>query len=811
MQLTKCVRLDYVLLVLHSLTAVSTAQSVSTLPNGCYITSSIVYGNISWSSTVSTTGQSQSSISTSSPATTSSVSNGASSSSYSTSTPLNPSSTTSSTLPTTTASSPTSAPFLIAANGFGSKLRARALDFVAFNGNNAYLFPNNGLAAVFLLTVDGRLQVGNGSVGTNGNTGTLPLVQLSDENQPSGYIWSFNGTRLIFGDTTFSAIADGQLYVVFPGSQPPEGAVQVGMVAEFVDVSTSSSSLSALTSTSSSSLQSTSTRGAITSTSEQQTSETLQQTSGSTSITNQVSSLVTSAGTSSSPDTITITTTTTTTTSTVETTSASLRTTRTTYTSTSTSSSLAGSSSTSLVSQSSGQSKSSMPSSTPQSATSSPLQSSLSAITSSATVSNGFTSSSSSQTRNVQTSVTTPMSRMTSVTTTGGASSSQPTSTYSSVITTALSSATDSSSKNVSASQSLSLSSSMMKSTATVASQSTTTSPSRQSTISSALISSISASSSTTTTTTSRTSSTSPYSGLTSSTTSVSTTSPSSFGPSTSSSNPIPSPYPAKRGLVYTNVTTLDFYPPPSPYISWSYDYYSLPNASDNVGPYPSSQYRFIPLLYNDADSLTSVWSANVNFSIANYGTDAIFGFNEPDASNPGQSADMTVAQSIHGYQNFMQPFAGRVKIGAPAVTNAGGGLTYLAQFLGNATQLNLTIDFLNIHWYASPYNIDYFESYLVQAYNLSLTYFPTAPIPVWVTEFGMDQNNYDQATIVQFLKNASRWMDDQLWVERYSWFGNFAGGYTSSGAPTTDMLLNVDGSGLGVLGEVWYTYNGTD
>jgi hypothetical protein len=261
-----------------------------------------------------------------------------------------------------------------------------------------------------------------------------------------------------------------------------------------------------------------------------------------------------------------------------------------------------------------------------------------------------------------------------------------------------------------------------------------------------------------------------------------------------------------KRGLAYTNVTTLTYYPPPSPYISWSYDYYSLPNASDNLGAYPSSQYRFIPLLYNDASSLTSIWSANVNYSIAHYGSDAIFGFNEPDACYSGKSACMNLSSVLAGYTTFMQPFAGRVRIGAPAVTNSGppSGLTYLGYFLGNATGpngRNLTVDFINLHWYASPYNIDYFIDYVTGAYNVT----GAGKYPVWVTEFGMDSPDYDQATVVAFMENATRWMDQQSWIERYAWFGNFP----STGGET-DMLLNADGSGRGPLGNVWYSYNGT-
>ncbi|KAL2429826.1 hypothetical protein ABEF95_011622 [Exophiala dermatitidis] len=105
----------------------------------------------------------------------------------------------------------------------------------------------------------------------------------------------------------------------------------------------------------------------------------------------------------------------------------------------------------------------------------------------------------------------------------------------------------------------------------------------------------------------------------------------------------------------------------------------------------------------------------NVQYSIAQYGTDAIFGFNEPDACFSGKSACMSLSRSLQGYVEYMQPFArasastsgsgggGSVLIGAPAVTNSGtSGLTYLSYFLGNATQLGLQIDFLNLHWHTN-------------------------------------------------------------------------------------------------------------
>lgn len=244
------------------------------------------------------------------------------------------------------------------------------------------------------------------------------------------------------------------------------------------------------------------------------------------------------------------------------------------------------------------------------------------------------------------------------------------------------------------------------------------------------------------------------------------------------------------------------------------------------MGPYPSSQFAFIPLLFNDDPTLTAIWAANVNFSIANYGTDALFGFNEPDACFGGLSSCMSLNRSLQGYATYMQPFAGRrtvsstagggggggtntptppgkpIKIGSVAVTNSGqDGLTYLSTFLSNATTMNLTIDFLNLHWYASPYNIDYFKDYMTQAYNVT----GRGRYPIWITEFGMDRPDYPTAVVQQFLKNASKWCDETTWVERYAWFGNFR---SEGGA--TNLLLNADGSGLSALGKVWGSYNGT-
>ena len=196
----------------------------------------------------------------------------------------------------------------------------------------------------------------------------------------------------------------------------------------------------------------------------------------------------------------------------------------------------------------------------------------------------------------------------------------------------------------------------------------------------------------------------------------------------------------------------------------------------------------FVPLLFSDASDLTSVWATNVQYSIANYGTDAILAFNEPDSCYPG-SACMNVSQAVAGYRTYIQPFAGQVLLGAPAVTNGGppSSLTYLSYFLGNCT--NCTIDFVPIHWYSNPYAFSYLQYYVEQAYNVS------GGKPIWLTEFGMD-NTYSDSLVQSFMKQSVAWLDSVPYVKRYAWFGNYPG-----------LLINSAGSALSVDGVIFNNY----
>jgi Glycosyl hydrolase catalytic core len=99
--------------------------------------------------------------------------------------------------------------------------------------------------------------------------------------------------------------------------------------------------------------------------------------------------------------------------------------------------------------------------------------------------------------------------------------------------------------------------------------------------------------------------------------------------------------------------------------------------------------------------------------------------FNEPDLST---QSNISPTDAAAGYKTWMQPFAGKARLGAPAVTNGGSpmGLTWLENFLNACS--GCTIDFVPIHWYDSATNIDYFKSYVQQAHS-------TSGKPIWITE----------------------------------------------------------------------------
>ncbi|PWN27633.1 hypothetical protein BDZ90DRAFT_232054 [Jaminaea rosea] len=218
-----------------------------------------------------------------------------------------------------------------------------------------------------------------------------------------------------------------------------------------------------------------------------------------------------------------------------------------------------------------------------------------------------------------------------------------------------------------------------------------------------------------------------------------------------------------KRGLAYNNASlTLPF--KGSSHISWAYDWYQAYTT-----PY-NTDLEYVPMLWSDAADLRASWASNVARMQA-AGSKHLLAFNEPDLCAFGAgSSCMEMNASVAAYQKYIQPYAGKMLLGSPAVTNAGapGGLTWLSQFMGNCT--GCQIDFLSLHWYSNKYaGLNYLKSHINEARKVA------NGRPIWLTEFGLT-DDYTTEELKSFLSSAMTWMDSQPDIEGYSYFFDAVG-----------------------------------
>ena len=150
-------------------------------------------------------------------------------------------------------------------------------------------------------------------------------------------------------------------------------------------------------------------------------------------------------------------------------------------------------------------------------------------------------------------------------------------------------------------------------------------------------------------------------------------------------------------------------------HITWQYNWDS---TTTNKKPFTD---EYVPLLWGTQDYHTNQWHANAQ-SWINKGTTHLMSFNEPE--RPDQ-ANLTPAAAVAAYKQYMQPFAGTARLGAPAVSN--DGHDWIVNFLNQCN--GCEIDFIPVHWY-NDYTLEAdFENWVHQICNLP------GNRPVWITE----------------------------------------------------------------------------
>ncbi|KAH0566200.1 hypothetical protein GP486_000398 [Trichoglossum hirsutum] len=209
-----------------------------------------------------------------------------------------------------------------------------------------------------------------------------------------------------------------------------------------------------------------------------------------------------------------------------------------------------------------------------------------------------------------------------------------------------------------------------------------------------------------------------------------------------------------KRGLAFNQASLTTDFGGPDSLVSWAYNW---DQSCEPLG------LEYVPMIWSLASNLIATWNVNAEAAIGT-GSKHLLSFNEPDLST---QSNISPSDAAAGYKRYMQPFAGKAELGAPAVTNgkAPMGLTWLSSFLDECSEC--TIDFVPIHWYDTSANIEYFMSYVASAHAAA------GYRPIWVTEFAVS-GSVDQQK--DFLRAVMPWLDSLDYVERYAYFGVFDG-----------------------------------
>ncbi|KAG5645487.1 hypothetical protein DXG03_006032 [Asterophora parasitica] len=212
-----------------------------------------------------------------------------------------------------------------------------------------------------------------------------------------------------------------------------------------------------------------------------------------------------------------------------------------------------------------------------------------------------------------------------------------------------------------------------------------------------------------------------------------------------------------KRGLAFAgnkNPVDIKLATQTNSVLSWEYDWGQ--SAPDYLA---QSKIPYIPMQWG-TDGIEN-FAAKVKASGAKTILVPLrFGFNEPDFSSQSNIDPVHAAQL---WKQYIQPLAASgIKLGGPAITSAPSGRPWLASFLQACT--GCTIDFIAIHWYGD--GVGNFYDYIWQVHGQFPNY------PIWITEFASTSN--DDAVVLDFLQQTTKYLDSLDWIQAYAWFGFF-------------------------------------
>jgi len=248
-----------------------------------------------------------------------------------------------------------------------------------------------------------------------------------------------------------------------------------------------------------------------------------------------------------------------------------------------------------------------------------------------------------------------------------------------------------------------------------------------------------------------------------------------SSAPSTGGGGGGGAPNGGKKGLSYNDASLTNAFAGKG--ISWVYNWAAGPGGAIVPGA------EFVPMLWGQ--NAVGAWPAAAAAAIAS-GSKHALSFNEPD--HPEQ-ANMDPQSAATSHIANMNPLAGQVAIGSPAITNGAGtnplmGIDWLREWF-KACGGQCKVDFVAFHWYDSANNFAYFTKHVQDVIDLATA---NGVGKVWLTEYGATGSDSDVAA---FISKSVDFLESTPAVEAYAYF------MTSNG-------ILVNGNSLSSLGSAY-------
>ncbi|KAK4539679.1 hypothetical protein LTR36_010442 [Oleoguttula mirabilis] len=245
----------------------------------------------------------------------------------------------------------------------------------------------------------------------------------------------------------------------------------------------------------------------------------------------------------------------------------------------------------------------------------------------------------------------------------------------------------------------------------------------------------------------------------------------------------------SKRGLCYvsskTSSTDDKIWDESGSDLTWYYNYGTSPTSGYD------GHLDFVPMLWGAPSSDTDMTFYNTVKGLIDGGMNIsyVLAFNEPDGCTSGGSC-VSADTAAQTWIREIEPLKKLgVKLGAPAVTGAPSGFTWLQNFF-TACAGNCSADFLPLHWYG---NFEGLASHVGQA---NATY---ANMTMWVTEYAYA--DADLSDSQEFYNQSSSFFDRIDYITHYSYFGAFRSDTSNVGVDTAMLTQKGELTDIGA----WY------